>query len=105
LKRPLLPRITADEKITLPRVTAIEKTMPAEAESLREEFGATCVCTGARLPKEAPREADARRNADALREVVRGHVSGGTGARHLEKHARETRMPAVTRMPAGRRKS
>jgi len=36
--------------------------------------------------------------AESLREVVRGYVSGGTGARHLEKYARETRMPAVTRM-------
>jgi len=99
LKRPLLPRFTADEKNTLPRVTAIKKTMPAEAESLREEFGATCVCTGARLPKEAPRKADARREADALKEVVRGYVPGGTGARHLKKYTR------YKRLPAGRRKS
>jgi len=42
--RPLLPRFTADEKNTLPRVTAIEKTMPAEAASLREEFGVTYQC-------------------------------------------------------------
>jgi len=60
IEKTTLPRFTADEKNTLPRVTAIEKTMPAKAESLKEEFGATCVCTGARLPKEAPRKADAR---------------------------------------------
>jgi len=56
----MLPRFTADEKNTLPRVTAIKKTMLAKAESFKKEFGATCVCTGARLFKKAPREADAR---------------------------------------------
>jgi len=95
-----LPRVTAIEKTTmLLRVTAIEKTMPAEAESLRKEFGATCVCTGARLPKETPRKANARREADTFKEVVRGYVPGGTGTRYLKKYTR------YKRLPAGRRKS
>jgi len=73
--------------------------MPAEAESLKKEFGVTCVCTGARLPKEVPRKADTRREADAFKKVVRGYVPGGTGARYLKKYAR------YKRLPAGKRKS
>jgi len=56
-----LPKVMAIKKTTiLLRVTAIKKTMPAKAESLKKEFGVTCVYTGARLPKKAPRKADAR---------------------------------------------
>jgi len=99
LKKPLLPRFTANEKNTLLRVTAIKKIMPAKAESLKKEFGVTCVCTGARLPKKAPRKTNARREADAFKKVVRGYVPGGTGARYLKKYAR------YKRLLAGRRKS
>jgi len=80
------------------KVTAIKKTMPAEAESFKKEFGVTCVYTGVRLPKKAPRKANARRNANTLKKVIRGYVSGGTGARYLKKYTRETRIPAVTRI-------
>jgi len=57
------------------------------------------VNTGARLPKKAPRKADARRKADTLKKVVQSYVSGGTGARYLKKYTR------YKRLPVGRRKS
>jgi len=81
------------------KVTAIKKTIFVKAESLKKEFGVTCVYTGVRLPKEVPRKADARREANAFKKVVRGYVPGGTGARYLKKYAR------YKRLPAGRRKN
>jgi len=95
-----LLRVTAIKKTTtLLKVTAIKKTIPAKAESFKKEFGATCVYTGVRLPKKASRKADARREANTLKKIVRGYVPGGTGARYLKKYTR------YKRLPAGKRKS
>jgi len=84
--------------IILLRITAIKKIMLAKAESFKKEFGVTCVYTGARLFKKAPRKTNARRNANTLKKIVRSYVSESTGTRYLKKYIRETRMPVVTRI-------
>jgi len=99
----ILLRFTANEKNTLLKVTAIKKIIPVKAESLKKEFGATCVYTRARYLKKYIREtrmpAVTRIRLKRLYEItyrkVRGHgclrvlLFGGTNTPRAAEALRE----------------